>query len=182
MKRGLFGRAIAIEPEPLNYSLLRTNVELNRVSAQIATHNIALGEKNDETLAFELSKINFGNHRVCYGSDDTDPGQESIEVPSQSLDWVAAEGVNLGSALQWMDAQGFEGYVLAGGTRTLQRKPPLSLSSGPVDCRAAAAWSESGIHCRWPATRHSAISTSGVTRSLVLGRGARPPRYPAGIG
>ncbi len=130
VKRGLFETAIAIEPEPLNYSLLRTNVEVNRVSAQITTHNIALGEKNDETLSFELSKINFGNHRVRYGSDGTDPGQEGIEVPSQSLDRIT-EGVDLGSALLWMDTQGFEGYVLAGGTRTLQRKPPLVMKFWP---------------------------------------------------
>ncbi|WP_442287948.1 FkbM family methyltransferase [Variovorax sp. M-6] len=130
VKRGLFERAIAIEPEPLNYSLLRTNVEVNRVSAHITTHNIALGEKNDETLSFELSKINFGNHRVRYGSDVTDPGQETIEVPSQSLDRIA-EGVDLGSALLWMDTQGFEGHVLAGGTRTLHRKPPLVMKFWP---------------------------------------------------
>ncbi|WP_185879039.1 FkbM family methyltransferase [Variovorax sp. MHTC-1] len=129
VKRGLFERAIAIEPESLNYSLLRTNVEVNRVSAQITTHNIALGEKNDETLSFELSKTNFGNHRVRYGNDRTDPG-EGIEVPSQSLDRIA-EGVDLGSALLWMDTQGFEGYVLAGGPRTLQRKPPLVMKFWP---------------------------------------------------
>jgi len=130
VKRGMFQSAIAIEPEPLNYSLLRTNVELNRLSAQITTHNIALGEKDDETLSFELSKINFGNHRVRYGSDGTDPGQESIDVPSQSLDRIT-DGVDLGSALLWMDTQGFEGYVLAGGTRTLQRKPPLVMKFWP---------------------------------------------------
>jgi FkbM family methyltransferase len=124
VKRGLFESAVAIEPEPLNYSLLRTNVEVNRLSARIATHNVALGEKNDESLCFELSKTNFGNHRVRYGLDDTDTGQESIEVPSQSLDRIA-EGVDTASALVWMDTQGFEGHVLAGGTRTLQCTPPL---------------------------------------------------------
>jgi FkbM family methyltransferase len=130
VKRGMFERAIAIEPEPLNYSLLRTNVELNRLSARIATHNVALGERNDEILAFELSKINFGNHRVRYGGDGADPGQESIEVLSQSLDRMA-EGVDPGSALLWIDTQGFEGYVLAGGTLTLQRRPPLVLKFWP---------------------------------------------------
>jgi len=110
--------------------LLRTNVELNRLSAQIRTHNVAVGEKNDETLSFELSNINFGNHRVRYGSDGTDAGQESIDVPSQSLDRMT-DGVDLGSALLWMDTQGFEGYVLAGGARTLQRKPPLVMKFWP---------------------------------------------------
>jgi len=127
--RGLFERAIAIEPEPLNYSLLRTNVEINRLSAKIATHNIAMGEKNDETLSFELSNFNFGNHRVRYASD-TEVDQESIEVPSQSLDWLAKD-VDIDSALLWMDTQGFEGFVLAGGTRTLQRKPPLVVKFWP---------------------------------------------------
>jgi FkbM family methyltransferase len=130
VKRGLFEKAIAVEPEPLNYSLLRTNVEVNRVSAEIATHNIALGEKNDETLSFQLANINFGNHRVRYGSDGSDAGHESIEVPSQSLDRMT-EGVNLGSTLVWMDTQGYDGHVLSGGSRTLQRKPPLVVKFWP---------------------------------------------------
>ena len=130
VKRGLFQSAIAVEPEPLNYSLLRANVELNRLSAQIATHNVAVGEKNDETLSFELSKINFGNHRVRYGNDGTDTGQESIDVPSQSLDRIA-DDVDLGSTLLWMDTQGFEGHALAGGTQTLQHKPPLVMKFWP---------------------------------------------------
>ncbi len=130
VKRGMFKTAVAIEPEPLNYSLLRTNVELNRLSAEITTHNVALGEKNDETLSFELAKINFGNHRVRYGNDGTDSGQDSIDVPSQSLDRMT-EGVDLASALLWMDTQGFEGHVLAGGSRTLQRKPPLVMKFWP---------------------------------------------------
>jgi len=122
LKRGLFEMAIAIEPEPLNYSLLRTNVEINRLSALISTHNIALGERNDETLLFELAKGNLANHRVSYGG--TAPDQDTIEVPSQSLDRIS-EGADMSSALLWMDTQGFEGHVLAGGTRTLQCKPPL---------------------------------------------------------
>jgi FkbM family methyltransferase len=111
--------------------LLRTNVEVNRVSGQITTHNVAIGEKNDEILSFELSKLNFGNHRVRYSSDGTEARPiAGIEVPSQSLDRIA-EGVDLGSALLWMDTQGFEGHVLAGGTRTLQRKPPLVMKFWP---------------------------------------------------
>lgn len=136
VKRGLFESAIAVEPEPLNYSLLRTNVEINRLSDRIATHNVALGEKNDESLVFELSTINYGNHRARYGGDGSngldgaDPSQERIEVPSQSLDRIT-EGVDLGSALLWMDTQGYEGYVLAGGTRTLQHKPPFVMKFLP---------------------------------------------------
>lgn len=122
VKRGLFERAIAIEPEPLNYSLLKTNVELNRLGALITTHNIALGEKNDETLSFRLAKLNLGNHRVDYG--DAAPDQETTNVPSQSLDRIS-EGLDLRSALLWMDTQGFEGHVLAGAVRTLECKPPL---------------------------------------------------------
>ena len=122
VKRGLFEKAIAIEPEPLNYSLLRTNVEVNRLSGQIATRNVALGERDDETLLFELAALNLGNHRVSYGAPSAT--EEVIQVPSQSLDRIS-EGLDLSAVLLWMDTQGFEGHVLAGATRTLQSKPPL---------------------------------------------------------
>ncbi|MEJ8855280.1 FkbM family methyltransferase [Variovorax robiniae] len=124
VNRGLFEKAIAFEPEPKNFSLLRANAELNRVADRITTHNIALGEKDDESLAFELSTENYGDHRARYGNGKSDPGRETIQVPSQTLDRIL-DGVDLSSTLLWMDTQGFEGYVLAGATRTLQRKLPL---------------------------------------------------------
>lgn len=124
VKRGLFERAIAIEPEPLNYSLLRTNVEVNRQSDRIATYNIALGEKDDETLVFQLATNNLGNHRVRYEAGGSASAPQSIEVPSQSLDRIA-HGIDPASALLWMDTQGFEGHVLAGAPRMLQHRPPL---------------------------------------------------------
>ncbi|WP_213959700.1 FkbM family methyltransferase [Variovorax sp. dw_954] len=124
VNRGLFERAIAFEPEPRNFSLLRANAELNRVADRITTHNIALGEKNDEILSFELSKGNHGDHRARYGNCNSDFGPETIQVPSQTLDRIL-DDIDLGSTLLWMDTQGFEGYVLAGAARTLQRKLPL---------------------------------------------------------
>lgn len=126
VNRGLFKRAIAIEPGPLNYSLLRTNIELNRVASSITTYNLAVGEQNDQTLSFQLSIDNFGDHRVRYEGSESlshDPG-ESIEVPSQTLDKVL-DGVDRSAALLWIDTQGFEGYVLAGATETLRNRPPL---------------------------------------------------------
>lgn len=169
VKRGLVEMAIAIEPEPLNYSLLRTNVELNQIAALITTHNIALGEKNDETLSLQLAKLNLGNHRVNYG--EAAPDQETTEVSSQSLDRIS-EGLDLRSALLWMDTQGFEGHVLAGGVRTLQCKPPLVTKFWP------GGLSRSGGMDRF---RH-ALQRAGYTSFCDLNKpdeGLRPFSMPA---
>lgn len=133
VNRGLFERAIAIEPEPLNYSLLRTNIELNRLASRITTHNLALGDQNDKTLLFQLSKDNFGDHRISYEGSETLPHTRGdvIEVPSQTLDKVL-EGIDLSTTLLWMDTQGFEGFVLAGATKTLQGRLPIVTEFWPA--------------------------------------------------
>lgn len=126
VKRGLFDSAVAIEPEPRNFALLTANVAINGLAGRIETHNLALGENDDETLIFELSQTNFGDHRARY--DASHNLRQAIQVPSQSFDRVVADVSN---TLVWMDTQGFEGHVLAGGTRALASQPPLVIEFWP---------------------------------------------------
>ena len=91
VKRGLFEKAIAVEPEPLNYRLLLANVHINGLRDKITTHNLALGQKADEHVLLELSKYNFGDHRVRIKNNSGvhyEEHRETISVKSETFDKV----------------------------------------------------------------------------------------------
>lgn len=133
IKRNYFQRAIAIEPDPQNYSLLLANIAINDLGAKITTHNIALGEKDDEILFFELSENNYGDHRIRKYSKEGFLGESKrkvIEIKSTTLDKIISE-LDPTEVLIWLDVQGFEGYVLYGSSNALSKKPPICLEFWP---------------------------------------------------
>jgi FkbM family methyltransferase len=80
-------KVVAIEANPNNYKLLRTNVLLNNC-ANITTHNIAASDKK-ETIQFQLNTVNSGgskrlpiHNKYIYTYDNP----EVIEVQAYSLD------------------------------------------------------------------------------------------------
>ncbi len=133
LKRGLFERAIAIEPEPHNFSLLMANIHINKLANNIDAYNIAFGENDNESLSFELSKYNFGDHRVRLNSatgffDESD--REIIEVKSNKFD-TTINATDPQSTLIWIDTQGYEGYVLSGANNALSKQVPICLEFWP---------------------------------------------------
>ena len=60
---GELKKAIAIEPEPQNFSLLRRNVNQNGLTDRFTCLPYAVSHQKGE-LSFELSGTNFGDHRV----------------------------------------------------------------------------------------------------------------------
>ena len=133
VKRGLFTNAIAIEPDPLNYSLLLANINLNGLRDKIVAHNLALGQKDDEQLAFELSKTNFGDHRVQIRNDFDlydEAGRKVITVKSQTFDNVV-KSVEPNETLIWIDTQGFEGHILCGAKKALHLQTPICCEFWP---------------------------------------------------
>jgi len=145
VKRGLFQRAVAIEPEPLNYSLLVANISINQLGDKIITHNIALGEKDDQSLIFELSEDNYGDHRIRVGSDSglfNEDGRKIIRVKSETLNKIMGEGdASANATLIWMDTQGFEGYVLSGASKALEQKTPICLEFWPYGMARSKCYS-----------------------------------------
>jgi FkbM family methyltransferase len=135
-------RAVAFEPEPLNFKLLRCNVLLNDADERITCIQLAV---SDETTAveFELSEENHGDHRVrARDAAMTDSMGESaramISVPARPLRdalaqaSVAAEEIGL----VWVDTQGHEGQVLA-GAGDLPGKAPWVMEYWPYGLRRA---------------------------------------------
>ncbi len=156
VKRGFFKRAIAIEPEPFNFSLLETNIRLNNLTEKIKTHNMALGMNEREVLEFELSGTNYGDHRIKVRGDSglyDEDNRSSIEVKSDTLDHAIGE-IDPRDSLIWMDTQGYEGFVLAGAKRALSVKTPLVIEFWPYGLARSGSYvqlkeslSSSGHRC-----------------------------------
>ncbi|OHY34153.1 FkbM family methyltransferase [Cylindrospermopsis raciborskii] len=131
--------AIAWEPDPENFKLLRCNIILNDLEEKVTLYNLALGRDSGKTLKFELSEDNFGDHRIRVSDDSGKYHEESrkiIEVKSETLDSYIdifrQENLSGNQLILWIDVQGYEGEVLA-GARTLieQMKPAIGMEFWP---------------------------------------------------
>ncbi|MGJ4932036.1 FkbM family methyltransferase [Bradyrhizobium sp. HKCCYLS2038] len=133
VKRGLFQRAIAIEPEPRNFALLLANVHINWLADKISPQNFALGATDGDQVVFELSGSNSGDHRVrttdspgTYGEAE----RSTITVRSESFDAVAKD-IDPNETVIWLDTQGFEGHILSGAKSALRSRTPIVLEFWP---------------------------------------------------
>jgi FkbM family methyltransferase len=135
VKRNYFTQAIAIEPDPLNFKLLKLNIIINDLEKKIIPINSALGSNDNENVNFELSENNFGNHCIIKkNKDQKDLYNESLRkniiIKSTTLDKVI-EINQIEELFIFMDVQGFEGHVLNGSLNLIKRKPKLVLEFWP---------------------------------------------------
>jgi len=144
IREGWFGSAIAIEPEPRNFNLLRENIRLNGLHRQIRPLNIALSDQNG-TMRLQLSVDNFGDNRIVIG--EAEAGWQTVDVPVRRLDDVleeqkiAVEEVGL----IWMDIQGHEFHALKGAESLLTRNVPLLMEFWPFGLMKAKVDKESYV-------------------------------------
>ena len=129
IKRNLFNKAIVFEPEPLNYSLLLSNIIINGCYNKISSHNIALGSKNREKLNLQLDDHNKGNHRIIINSKIK--LKKNIVINSHKLDSFI-KNINPLSTLLWIDVQGYETQVLLGAKKLLNKKVPVCVEFSPT--------------------------------------------------
>jgi FkbM family methyltransferase len=120
---GPSGRVIAIEPEPYNFELLRTNIQANGTGSLITALNIALA--SSEGVAYlHKSTTNFGDHRLYFG----DTMRETTVVRTRTLDDVVRQlGLDKIDLIK-MDVQGFECHVLEGMREILENMRPSLLT------------------------------------------------------
>ncbi len=139
--RGYAARVIAVEPEAANFELLLRNVGQNGLTQAIRCERVALGTV-EGSVQLELSPDNWGDHRVrgplgpapgAYGESS----RATVTVPAATLDGLLERVCPAGErpSLIWMDVQGFEGRVLAGGTRTIQAGVPVVAEFWPYGIR-----------------------------------------------
>ena len=110
-------KVVAIEANPNNFNLLKTNLHLNK-SANITIHNIAASSKQ-ETIKFQMNTVNSGgskrlpkNNEYMYRYDNP----EVIEVQAYSLDDYLDEN-NFDLVL--IDIEGSEYFAMQGMEKIL---------------------------------------------------------------
>ena len=116
---GNYGKVYAIEPEPKNFQLFKSNVELNNYSDRVELFNIAIGNKTGKEL-FEISDMS-NTHRIAKASDLSD---KCIEVPITTLDeFLKDKSVDFVR----MDVEGYEYFIVLGMEKTLKKNHPLKI-------------------------------------------------------
>lgn len=135
--RGYAEKAVAFEPDALNFRVMMANIFLNNLQDKVIAINSALGAEAEEVLEFELSPTNKGDHRVRLLTEDGAFGEKSwatTQVNSTSLDTIVAAKKledDLEESLLWIDVQGWEPKVLAGSSKILARAVPVVIELWP---------------------------------------------------
>jgi FkbM family methyltransferase len=109
----------SFEPEPQNFAFLTNNITANLATDRVTLHNMALVSKSG-SIQFELSKDNFGDHRVRRESKISiqkfdEAERQVIEVAGEQLDAVLNAEELLRPIVIKMDTQGAEAEVIKGG-------------------------------------------------------------------
>ncbi|MGZ6034913.1 MAG: FkbM family methyltransferase, partial [Myxococcaceae bacterium] len=121
---------------------LVANIHLNGVADRIEHHEMALGSATDETLSFELSLDNSGDHRVTVLDEDGLFGERRrsrIQVRSTRFDDLVGE-LDPRRSLIWMEAQGYEGRILEGAPRATGARVPVVAEFCPYLMRRSGAY------------------------------------------
>jgi FkbM family methyltransferase len=148
LNRG-FAYGHAFEPEPFNYKLLQANLALNALLDRCHTERVALSDA-EGTALLEIDRKNLGDHRIgTQGTREVTrlPGEDKSgtePVPIKPLNSFVRQGaVNLDDlALVWVDVQGHESAVLAGGGKIFDKQIPLFIEYWPYGLRAGSGLDE----------------------------------------
>jgi FkbM family methyltransferase len=125
--------AIAYEPEPGNFRLLRHNILANSLDPRVTCVQSAVSDRAG-ALPLALADRNSGDHRIIDESGPDGAGERaSIEVPVTTWDEEVSAGRIDQSriGLVWIDTQGHEGRVLAGATQLLGSSIPIVIEYWP---------------------------------------------------
>lgn len=135
--------AVGIEPDPINYALLKRNILENDLAARYTALCVAASDRSAD-LPLKMSRDNFGDHRIQL-SDNSEPSEavngidkQSVLVPARSIDELVetlTDDIRTGISLVWIDVQGHEGYVFRGGARLFSRNVPVIAEIWPWGIR-----------------------------------------------
>ena len=136
--------AVAVEPDPRNFRLLRMNLIANDLEPRATAVEAAVTAQDGE-VELEMADRNLGDNRVRATPEAGEPGRygeerrQVVKVPARRLDdIVAAAGIAPADvAVAWVDTQGHEGQVLAGAPELLAARVPFLLEYWPYGLRRA---------------------------------------------
>jgi FkbM family methyltransferase len=122
---GKEGLVIALEPEPLNFELLCSNIHRNQITNVVPIHAAAGDQTGSITL--QRSPDNTGDHRTA----PHPLGIAPLEVPLIAIDDLLPSDQAVDFV--FVDAQGYDHRVLRGMAQTIDRcRPPMLVEFWPV--------------------------------------------------
>ena len=130
LKLGYFNRAIAFEPAPNSYRLLRHNVLQNGFTDKIVHFPWALSSAQGEA-ELEISQDNSGNNRLRRTKQAgvfKEEKRRTVSVKVRTLDDVIATEPALKTekiSLIWLDVEGHEGHFFLGAQNLLKQSIPV---------------------------------------------------------
>lgn len=128
LREGFFENAIAFEPSPQNFRLLKKNAAQNGFAEKMKCFPIALSSA-DADIEFEIAADNSGDSRVRKTSKPGDMNEhlrQTVTVQAKSFDSFAEEFLTAGEQEQiglfWIDIQGHEGHFFKGAKEFFRRR------------------------------------------------------------
>jgi len=140
-------RCFAIEADPENFRLLQRNISANRVESKITALNVA-AFSHATTVEFELSRDNFGDHRVRSAGDHgrridafDETNRRVIKVPADTLDNLLGEELATMARpiAMKIDIQGAEVQAFDGAPRLLSQLDYLIAEFWPYGLERSGA-------------------------------------------
>ena len=115
-------KLLAVEPDPENFKLLRTNLILNDLGDDKATiFNCGLGDKFDEMTMY-MNEQNPGRNSVVFDYQADIPSKTIKIMPLD--DYLAEKNIAAQDVKYiWIDTEGFEAQVLLGAKNLLAKNP-----------------------------------------------------------
>ena len=119
LRVGLEGRVISFEPNPLAFTSLERNIELNELR-NVNLYQVAVGG-SDGMAQLEARFDDLALSRIV----KSETGKEIISVPQRRLDTFFSETEKTQIKFIKIDAEGAEPEILQGGETILEKRPDL---------------------------------------------------------
>ncbi len=140
MRENAFGKSLAFEPDPINYSYLKRNIELNEFENRIFSFQNGLSDINGE-MELEQDSARFSEHRFLPPSYTKIgmAGGTAIATAQRGNAKVhrletMLEALNIPQddiRLIWLDVQGHEWYTMLGASSLMDRDIPVVMQLWP---------------------------------------------------
>ena len=131
LKKNFFTNAIAFEPNPESFKLLKVNILINNLENKVKLYDVALTNKRTiKTLKSDL-KLNRGDNRLINGKKI---GKNFFRVKTDMLDNFTKK-FNKKNSLIKVDVQGEESIILFASKKTLSKKIPIIIEFEPLNLK-----------------------------------------------
>ena len=118
---GESGKIFAIEPSPVNFPILKSNLENQKMNNFLA-YNIAIGDKNENMEFIISSKSNWSKIRM--NNEKINSEDKIIKIPVKTLDSFVQENDIKKIDILRMDVEGFEYNIIVGANNVLEKYKP----------------------------------------------------------